>query len=410
VNVLLVGPMPPHHPGGGAAVFNAELLQGLARLGHCCRAIAPLLGAAGFPTCHGRLESLPHSTGDASCAPEVAEIPVSHYSAQHFPLSSDDFFRSAELQEQQRRAVEPMLHSAIASERPDVIVLGRDHFSCDVPALAAAHAIPTLLITHSGNLAKAVLDASFSEAQARQIITQRRSISCIVAVARHVAAAWQKLGLDNVRTILNTVDCHDFAPRPKNRSLLRSLNIADDDIVVAHVSNMHPCKRLGDVARAAARALRKNRKLVFVLVGDGPDRSAAIRLADEQAILQHFRFVGWVPRRQVADYLNLADIVVMPSAIEALSLAVLEAQASGKLVLASDIPGNRELIVDGETGLLFPVSDVQKLADKMLRAASDRQLREQLGERAHQLAQQRSRQGMIEEYDSVLRELLFASQ
>jgi glycosyltransferase involved in cell wall biosynthesis len=53
------------------------------------------------------------------------------------------------------------------------------------------------------------------------------------------------------------------------------------------------------------------------------------------------------------DYINLADIVVMPSAAETQALVYLETQACARLLLASDIPGAREVIVDGETGLLF---------------------------------------------------------
>jgi glycosyltransferase involved in cell wall biosynthesis len=91
-----------------------------------------------------------------------------------------------------------------------------------------------------------------------------------------------------------------------------------------------------------------------------------------------------------------------------MSLVVLEAQACGKLVLASDIPASRELIRDGETGLLFPVGDAAGLAATMLRAADDPRLRASIGDAARREAQGRTLKKMINHYAAALKEIVHA--
>jgi glycosyltransferase involved in cell wall biosynthesis len=101
-------------------------------------------------------------------------------------------------------------------------------------------------------------------------------------------------------------------------------------------------------------------------------------------IASHFRFVGWVPYDDVAAYLNLADLVVMPSDSEAQARVYLETQACGRTLVASDVAGARHVVEDGETGLLFHKADVAHLTATILRAAADPGLRHRIGARARE--------------------------
>jgi glycosyltransferase involved in cell wall biosynthesis len=393
MKILFVGTLPPRQ--GGGPVVDAELLTGLVRRGHQCRAFAPLM-----------------SDWNADASPLVghANLQVCLYPVPRFPPAPEDFFRSADLQELHRLTTVPTILAAIANDRPEAILFGAEYFGFDIADVAAAQGIPTLLIAHNGNLPSAVLNGAFSEAESSRLIEQLRHVDCIVAVARHLAEGWKRLGFDNVRTIPNAVDCKVFAPGARKAALLRSLDIAADDVVVIHLSNLKPVKRVGDLIDSAVRALRSNPKLLYVIAGAGPQRGELEQACQQHNIAERFRFTGWLPRRLVPDYLNLADMVIMPSASEGLSLAMLEAQACAKLVLASDIPGARELIRHGETGLLFRVGDVADLADKTLRAANDPQLRAEIGGRARQEAQGRSLQNMVAAYEETLRTLIDAAR
>jgi len=121
-------------------------------------------------------------------------------------------------------------------------------------------------------------------------------------------------------------------------------------------------------------------------------------------LLERFRFVGWVEHRRVADYLRLAAMVVMPSESEGQALVYLETQACGRLLLASDIPGAKEAIIDGETGLLFRKGDTTDLAAKTLFAARDENLREAIGRNARKAVEARRLDAAVAEYEAALGE------
>jgi glycosyltransferase involved in cell wall biosynthesis len=107
-------------------------------------------------------------------------------------------------------------------------------------------------------------------------------------------------------------------------------------------------------------------------------------LAEESGVIHRFRFETFVDNAEMPRYMNLADLVLMPSEREGLSRVYLEAQACAKALVASDIPGARETITDGETGLLFRRADIDDLAEKTLLAAGNPALRARIGRQARQ--------------------------
>ena len=105
--------------------------------------------------------------------------------------------------------------------------------------------------------------------------------------------------------------------------------------------------------------------------------------------------------------MNLADLVVMPSEREGLARVYLEAQACGKTLIASDIAAAREVVIHGQTGLLFRMGDVQDMADKIVLAAGDPALREAIGTpaREHVLGHH-DLEAIAEEYLVLVRDLV----
>jgi glycosyltransferase involved in cell wall biosynthesis len=242
-------------------------------------------------------------------------------------------------------------------------------------------------------------------AEARALRDRFRQVTRIVAVAQHLGRSLQALGLENVTVVANPVDLDAFAPRPRNATLLRDLAIAADQPIALHVSNLRLLKNPLDIVRSARLTLRRHPGLVYVIVGDGPSRQEMERLSRHLGVAQSFRFVGWVDHCRVADYMNLADVVVMPSETEGQSLVHLETQACGRVILASDIPGAREVIVDGETGLLCRVGDVTGLAAKILLAVSDPELRVKIGRTARMRATRHCIGTMVSAYEAIIAEL-----
>jgi glycosyltransferase involved in cell wall biosynthesis len=173
-----------------------------------------------------------------------------------------------------------------------------------------------------------------------------------------------------------------------------------------HVSNLRDIKRPLDLVASAAEALRQDPRLLYVIVGDGTLRRAMEDECRRRQVAGRFRFTGWVDRARVPAYLNLADLVVMPSEAESRSLVCLEAQACGRLLLASDIPGARELLADGATGLLFRKGDVDDLTAKTLHAAADPGLRAAIGCQAREAVRACALPDAIMAYAAALEEAI----
>lgn len=364
MNLLYVGTLPPHP--GGSAVTCGQLVVSLARLGHRVRALAPITPAA-------------YRAGDRFAA-RHSETEVFRFIVPCFDTDPSQPPPPA-YRHQQERQLREHVDRLMDRERPDVILLGREGFAGHVPRLAARRAVPCALRI-SGSLLWALDQATYPPALAAHYLAGCRSVDMVVVQSEHMREIAERLGCPNVVLIPNVVDLALFMPRPAPAALRPALGIASSDVVVVHASNLKPVKRPLDIVEAAALALSKDPRLVFVIAGDGPIRGAMEEACRALGVSTRFRFVGWVEYERMPDYLALADIVVMTSEFEQQARVYLETQAAGRLLLASAVPSAREVIDDGRTGLLFQPGDPGDLAAKLLRAAADPAFRVDLGREA----------------------------
>jgi glycosyltransferase involved in cell wall biosynthesis len=345
-------------------------------MGHAVRALAPI-GA----------EMLQARDDFALSHPEVGVtrflIPQPYFEAStYFP--SPGWYRHLE-----GLRIKEKFSVLVADERPDIILIGQEKFAWYVPDLAKAQSVPCV-VTIRGGLAFALLDGTYPADLAGQILGELRKIDRIVTQTDYLAEGARALGLDAITIIPNGIDIALFCPKTRDPALLRQLAIRDDEIVVMHVSNLKVLKRPMDLVDSAERALQRNPRLVYVIVGDGPLRDAMEKACLRKRISGRFRFVGWVEYGRVPDYLNLADLVVMPSEAESQARVYLETQACERLLLASDIPAAREVVEDRESGLLFRKGDIDDLTAKTLQAAADAALRADIGRKAREHVQAHS--------------------
>jgi glycosyltransferase involved in cell wall biosynthesis len=361
LSILAVVPLPPWRT--GAAVVCAELLRALAARGHRIRALAPVT---------------PDAPGSAS--PPAAgrgELCVSWFPVPYFAPFDDavpDEYRRLE-----GASIHKWLRECIAAERPDVLVVGRGAYGLHVPTVARDAGLPCLLISHGGPAGGVSTDGSWS-----RIVAALADADLVVAPARHWAEVLGRLGLPRVAVIPNPVDHERFAPRAPDEALARDLRLGAGRVVVMHASNLQAVKRPMDLVASAERALRLDSRLVYVVVGDGPNGEAMVAACRRRGLGDHFRFVGWVPHERMPALLGLADVVVMMSEQETQSLLYLEAQASGRVLLSSDVPGAREVVADGETGVLYRSGDVEDLARRTAEIAGRPAWRAEVGRAARE--------------------------
>jgi glycosyltransferase involved in cell wall biosynthesis len=119
---------------------------------------------------------------------------------------------------------------------------------------------------------------------------------------------------------------------------------------------------------------------VKLVIAGGGDRTHWTQMACELGCMESISFLGYVKNMENI-YLD-AGLFVLPSRAEGMSNALLEAQSFGIPAVVSDIPGNREVVVHGETGLIVPINDVKKFAKAMVRILQNETLRVKMGTRA----------------------------
>lgn len=191
-----------------------------------------------------------------------------------------------------------------------------------------------------------------------------------------------------IEVVTNFVNCDVYTPITNEvvRADARRRLAAPDEAILMHLSNFRPVKRVVDTVRIFADVVREI-PARLVLVGDGPDRSAAEWLAHDLGIQSKVNFMG--KQERVNELLPLADILLMPSELESFGLVALEAMACKVPSIATGVGGVPELIDDGVTGLLYPVGDVEAMSRGALSLLKDRAMLESMREAGRKTAQKR---------------------
>ena len=199
----------------------------------------------------------------------------------------------------------------------------------------------------------------------RHSILNSHAVTAPSAALRRMT--WEGFGIPEsfpIDVIPNFVDTQRYAPS-RDRTALRALfpDLRDDEPVLVHVSNFRPVKRVGDVV-AVFTQVQRERPCRLLMIGDGPERSAAERRLRELGLDGRAAFLG--KQEHFVPLLAGSDVFLLPSEQESFGLAALEALSCGIPVVASNVGGVPELVRHGETGLLSPVGDVAGMAAHVL--------------------------------------------
>jgi glycosyltransferase involved in cell wall biosynthesis len=211
----------------------------------------------------------------------------------------------------------------------------------------------------------------------------------------------ERLGVDvaKLRLVPNGLDLARFSSVPP------PAGAAARTRVVGSISLFKKEKRIPFLLETA-RLVREQRPDVrFRLVGDGPERQAALDVRKRLALEETVELPG--ASQDIPGELARFDIFILASEREGMPNAILEAMAAGRPVVASRVVGITEVVQDGDTGLLFDPDDPRAAAGALLRLLADDGLARRLGERGRQVAQQQySVEMMVERTVAVYRELM----
>lgn len=211
---------------------------------------------------------------------------------------------------------------------------------------------------------------------------------CICEGLRNDIAA-RGIAADKITVIPNAVDIENFQPVETVDTALQQALALQGKQVVGFIGSFYYYEGLDLLLQAAGLLRQRQPDLHVLLVGGGPAEGRLKALADELGIGDITTFTGRVPQGEVSSYYSLIDVLAYPRQSMRITelvtpLKPLEAMAQKRLFVASDVGGHRELVDDGETGVLHEAGNAASLADKMQLLLSD----EALGARLKQAGRQ----------------------
>jgi len=243
--------------------------------------------------------------------------------------------------------------------------------------------LPFITTLHGTDITLIGLDPSYLPIT-RFAIEQSHGVT---AISQHLAErTHEAFGITSeIEVIRNFVNCELYVRKPELVVEMRPQYADSGEALLVHLSNFRPVKRVLDVVEVFARVARA-RPARLMLIGDGPDRSAAEQLALRYNVQDRIHFLG--KQDNVNELLPLADLMIMPSQMESFGLAALEAMACSVPAIATRVGGVPELI-DGRNGLLFPIGDVEAMAAAAIELLNDSARLSEMAQAARRTAQDR---------------------
>ncbi len=201
-----------------------------------------------------------------------------------------------------------------------------------------------------------------------------------------------------IEVIVNFVDVSRFSRKPIDA--FKKVIAPNGERVLMHASNFRKIKRVQDVVKIFA-AVKKQIPSKLMFVGDGPERSTAEDLARDLGVFDDVRFVG--KQEQMEDILAIADLFLLTSEYESFGLAALEAMAAGVPVVSTDAGGLSEINIDGETGYMSNVGDVEAMSKQALLILKDEVTLQQFKQNAAAHAKKFDIANIIPIYENLYR-------
>jgi len=302
------------------------------------------------------------------------EVPVSNYPLFEYPPY--DLALATRMAEVAEFHSLDLLHVHYAIPHSVSALLARQMLA------ARGKHLPFITTLHGTDITLVGLDRSYLPITEFGI-NQSDGVTAISSYLRD--RTFQAFNIDrDIEVIRNFVNCDFYRREPELVAQQRPRFAKPDEKIVVHLSNFRPVKRVTDVVEVFSRIapIVPSRLL---LIGDGPERSAAEFLAMKYGLTDRIDFLG--KQENVNELLALADLMIMPSEMESFGLAALEAMACRVPAIATRVGGVPELIEHQVNGLLYEVGDIDGMAAGALSLLTDPERLETMSAAARKTAQ-----------------------
>jgi N-acetyl-alpha-D-glucosaminyl L-malate synthase BshA len=209
----------------------------------------------------------------------------------------------------------------------------------------------------------------------------------------------------DIKVIPNFIDLTRF--NLKHKDHFKKAIAPNGEKVLVHTSNFRKVKRTEDVIKIFAKVLEKI-PAKLLMVGDGGERSGCEKLSRDLGIAEHVRFLG--KQDAIEEILSVSDLFLMPSQSESFGLAALEAMACKVPVISTNAGGLPELNVEGVTGFLKDVEDVDGMAERAIYILEDEARLHQFKENALARAKQFELSNILPLYENYYKEVIEKSK
>jgi len=362
---------------GGSGVVATELGMALAQKGHQVH----------FITSHQpvKLNFLNHNLHFHEVF--VENYPLFHYQPYILALSS-------KLVESVQKYKLDLLHVHYAIPHAFAAYMAKQmlkDFGIDIPIVTTLHGTDITLVG-SHPVYKPAVEFSINHSDVVTTVSQ--------------SLKKDTLRLFNIRkeieVIYNFIDFEKIdAEREDN--CLRDTLAGENEKIITHVSNLRPVKRILDVIKIFNRVQEKIPSKL-ILVGDGPDKEKADLLAKEMGIEKRILFLG--QSDEIRKILCLSDLFLLPSETESFGLAALEAMAAKTPVISSNTGGLPEVNIQGVTGFLSDVGDVENMAKNAIYLLEDEQRLTEFKNNAYEAAHQFSIEKILPKYEEMYKRVI----
>ncbi|MFD2704467.1 N-acetyl-alpha-D-glucosaminyl L-malate synthase BshA [Salibacterium lacus] len=363
---------------GGSGVVATELGKLLAERGHEVHFIST---------------SLPFRLNHTNPNIYYHEVEVNQYEVFQYPPYS--LTLASKMAEVVKREGLDILHVHYAVPHAVCALLAKDMIDDDVQVVTTLHGTDITVLGHDPSL-KDIIRYAINKSDKVTAVSQS-----LAQETKHMLQTSKP-----IETIYNFIDERVYSDENPPEDLRLSYGIKKEDRVVIHISNFRPVKRTVDVVKAFA-AMHSRVSSVLLMIGDGPEKQATCQTAEDLGIAERVMFLG--SQKQVADFLNISDVMLLLSEKESFGLAALEAMACGVPVIGTDAGGIPEVIADRKTGFITAVGDPEKAGAAGAKLLEDSSLYDMMSRNSKQRAAEVfGSESIVRQYETLYEESGFS--
>lgn len=210
----------------------------------------------------------------------------------------------------------------------------------------------------------------------------------VIAISKGVKRALVVAGVKEkkIAVVRSAIEDHWWTVPGNRDAVRRELGYQDGDVVVAVIAAIEPRKGQALLIQGLPQILASTPNVKVLLAGKDDISQSEKALVQELGLEGKVMFAGF--RSDIKDVIAAADIIAAPSYLEGLGVSIMEAMACGKPIVASNVGGIPESVVDGETGLLVEPGDAEALANAIVALANDENRRAEMGRKGQLRAQE----------------------